>query len=240
VRATYRTGGGTRGNRAAGEIAQLKTALPGVDSASNPLAAVGGSDAEPIDAVRDRGPRGLRHRGRAVAPSDYEDIVREEVPAVVRALAVPATGSQDAGTVGVVVVGTALAPGPELLAAAEAAIEVRAPATAAIWVSGPGWSEIAVSAGLAPVTPDAAGDVPAAAVAALDAFLDPLTGGAKAAGWPFGRGPHDSELVALLERLPGVDHVAWLSVTRTDTDAPPSPGAFLVVPGRHAITLVGS
>jgi hypothetical protein len=59
------------------------------------------------------------------------------------------------------------------------------------------------------------GDVPEAAVkesviAAVEAFLDPISGGPGGAGWPFGRPVFVSELHELLRALPENEHVADL------------------------------
>lgn len=83
--AVYRTGGGERGNRPAGAISKLKTAIPYVDSASNIDAASGGSGREDDARARARGPRRLRHRGRAVTAADLEDLAFEAAPEVARA-----------------------------------------------------------------------------------------------------------------------------------------------------------
>jgi hypothetical protein len=52
--------------------------------------------------------------------------------------------------------------------------------------------------------------------------------------------PHDSDLIAELEALPGVDHVERLSLTAQQVAPPPAPDAFLITSGRHVVMLVGS
>ncbi|HVF50656.1 MAG TPA: hypothetical protein VNA19_11250, partial [Pyrinomonadaceae bacterium] len=52
---------------------------------------------------------------------------------------------------------------------------------------------------------------------ALRTFLDPLTGGHDAQGWPFGRNVYVSEIYELLDRLSGVDYVTR---TRVSKNAP--------------------
>ena len=61
-------------------------------------------------------------------------------------------------------------------------------------------------------------DVPAAGLQvqiaeSLKGFLDPLTGGKNADGWPFGRDVYVSEMFELLEQLPGVDGVIDVDLT---------------------------
>jgi hypothetical protein len=98
---------------------------------------------------------------------------------------------------------------------------------------------VTVSATLTPEILDASSQVQAAAAACLSAFLHPVTGGANGDGWPFGRVPHESDLVAVLEALPGVDHVEALTLAVDQVQPPPAPGAFLVTSGRHSITMAG-
>lgn len=83
--AHYVTGGGPRGNRPVGAVAELKTAIAYVDGVSNIEAASGGTSREDDARVRARGPKRLRHRGRAVTASDLADLAFEAAPEVARA-----------------------------------------------------------------------------------------------------------------------------------------------------------
>jgi hypothetical protein len=144
--------------------------------------------------------------------------------------------------VGVVVVPALPSPQPtpdgQLLARVHDYLLERMSPTAQLWVSGPGWLQVTVAAGLVPVQVERATDVQGAALAALAAFLDPLTGGVTGTGWPFGREPHAGDLTALLESVPGLDHVAWLTVQSDMTAAAPAMGAFLVTSGAHELTML--
>jgi hypothetical protein len=80
-------------------------------------------------------------------------------------------------------------------------------------------ARLVLRSGYAPRTVTATGVLTDAAIAeeagresaaALTAYLHPLTGGADGTGWPFGRSVYGSELYALLDGLPGVDHVDGL------------------------------
>jgi predicted phage baseplate assembly protein len=241
IQSTYQAGGGASGNVPAGSITQLRTAIPFVAGVMNHEPAGGGADAEDLELVRERGPRLLRHRDRAVAVDDYADLALQASSEVARALAAPAASPPDAGQVGLIIIsGHAAAPDAELLALVRDYVSARMCPTAALWVAGPGWLEVTVTAGLVPLVPEQASDVEGIAQSALTAFLDPLSGGSSGSGWPFGRAPHASDLVALLEAIDGLDHVAWLSVDEQFTEAPPAPGAFLVTGGDHAITMLTS
>lgn len=84
----YQTGGGSQGNCPARTITQLKTAVPYLDQVTNLEAAAGGIDQEALDRAKARGPKTLRHRGRATALQDFEDLAYEASPAVARAKAI--------------------------------------------------------------------------------------------------------------------------------------------------------
>ncbi len=86
--ARYRVGGGRHGNRPADTIAQLKTTIPYVAAVTHEEAAGGGADRESLERVKERGPKALRHRGRAVTVADYADLAIEVSPQVARARAI--------------------------------------------------------------------------------------------------------------------------------------------------------
>lgn len=86
--APYRIGGGERGNRPALTVTELKTTVPYVDSVSNLEPAAGGAEGESLERVKERGPKTLRHRGRAVTVEDMEDLALEASTEVARALAI--------------------------------------------------------------------------------------------------------------------------------------------------------
>jgi hypothetical protein len=73
VRASYRQGIGQGGNVGADKLTQLMTRPLGLKGVSNPVAAQGGTDAEPADQARRTMPLGTRTLGRAVSLLDYED-----------------------------------------------------------------------------------------------------------------------------------------------------------------------
>ncbi|MEV6923689.1 putative baseplate assembly protein [Dactylosporangium sp. NPDC051485] len=244
VRISYHTGGGPGGNQPAGAVTTLKVALPSVDSVTNHMPAEGGAAEESLHDVIARGPLVLRHRERAVTAQDVEDLAREASTEVARVKAVvptqfdplalwmdpdhpvllPGHSSADAGQWGVIVVPDSAvarpAPGYGLLSQVRAYLRARCAATVQPWVAGPEWIGATVAATVVPVDAGAADQTRDAVVAALSAFLHPLTGGPDGAGWAFGRKPHQSEIYAVAERVPGVDHVKNLTLTLT----PEAPG----------------
>lgn len=76
IRAVYRKGIGAAGNLDAGQLSQLLTRPLGLKSASNPLPAAGGVDADSADNARRNMPLGVRTLGRVVSVQDYEDYAR--------------------------------------------------------------------------------------------------------------------------------------------------------------------
>ncbi len=234
----YRTGGGASGNLPAGAITQLTAALPSVAAVTNPEPASGGADRESEQRFRRRGPTILRHRGKAVAAQDFEDLAREASSEVarIRCLAAGAqVGGRElaAGRVEVIVVPASEdqppVPSRGLIQRVEGYLRQRASPTLEVTVRGPEWLEIAVTATLVP-RHDAPSGLAQTAEDALTHFLHPLHGGRDHHGWDFGRVPHASDLIALLEGIAGVDHVAELTLPPS---APPEPERTLIVSADH-------
>jgi hypothetical protein len=135
----------------------------------------------------------------------------------------------------------------------------RAPAVTVaanqIQVTGPTYVDVDVSATLYPVSIDLAPQLESAAVSALQAFLNPLTGGPSGEGWDFGALPCFSDFYGLLGAISGVDHIESLSmniypVTPAGTSTGPAttinqsnpfngslPPYVLIASGNHTITV---
>lgn len=216
-------GGGSRGNVPARAIAQLLGVVPGIEAVFNPRAAEGGADGEAPSAVLDRGPRTVRHRGRALTPSDYETLAVEASPAVkmVRAIAGRSPGGRTLpGWVTVLIVPGSLDARPQpsfgLREQVRRHIEARAPADLAalhrIHVTGPTYLPVGVSARIVPLDPSQAGAVERAVRETLERFLHPVVGGPGGSGWALGRDVYVSDVAAELERTPGVDHIEALDL----------------------------
>ncbi|HMA23644.1 MAG TPA: putative baseplate assembly protein, partial [Gemmatimonadaceae bacterium] len=248
--ARYQTGGGAAGNRAAGTIVQLHNTVPYIERVANLEPAEGGVGAEPHASLVGRGPRALRHGGRAVALEDYEDLARLASPEVARAKTVPVRQLRDdplgnadvAGAVSVIIVPQSAdakpLPSVGLIAQIEDDLRSVATPTASLAVVGPLYVRVDVTVEIALVSLDGARGVEDAVRDTLRAFLHPLTGGRQGAGWDFGRKPFLSDLYAVVSDVPGVDHVRQLSVTQVeDIPGASSTGRFLVYSGEHHITL---
>jgi baseplate J-like protein len=84
--ASYRLGGGPRGNVAREAISHAVLSDSAVQAVRNPLPAIGGVAAEDIEDVRRKAPFAFRTQARAVTPADYEALAGQH-PDVQRAAA---------------------------------------------------------------------------------------------------------------------------------------------------------
>ncbi|PPT06336.1 hypothetical protein CKA32_000458 [Geitlerinema sp. FC II] len=241
VRLSYRTGGGEIGNRPAQTIVQLKSAVPYIDGAIDYEPSGGGADRETLDRVRERGPKFLRHRDRAVTGEDFEDLAREASPDVARAKAIIATDRDTAGRIGLILVPRSDDPQPiptlDLIDRVEDYLNRRRSPGLDLWIAGPDWIKVTVTADLVPVSLEASVSLDVEVADAIARFLHPLTGGLDGRGWEFGRKPHESDLYRAIEAIDGVDRVLLLAIT----EDPPSETArrdrFLIYSGVHDITV---
>jgi predicted phage baseplate assembly protein len=76
ITATYSVGIGPEGNVPAGSLNLLQSALPGIDSVTNPLRPAGGAGPESLERARQNAPLSTRTVERIVSLPDYEDFVR--------------------------------------------------------------------------------------------------------------------------------------------------------------------
>ncbi|MFP2900081.1 putative baseplate assembly protein [Corallococcus sp. 4LFB] len=245
--AWYRTGGGAEGNVPAGALTQLRTTVPYVEGVEQREAATGGTAAETLERMRERAPRRIRHRDRAVTAQDFEDIAREASADVVRVRAItppvalsppgsPLPGQPAPGSVWLVIIpsgaGPRPTPGLELLRRVEDHVRARCAPAVDVRAIGPDWVQVHVTATLVVSSLDGVELLMATARAALDRFLHPLTGGDDGDGWDFGRQPHDSDLYALLSDLPGIRRVKTLTFSpgEVSPDALISPGDYELTP----------
>lgn len=215
----YRTGGGPRGNVAAGAISVLRTPLPLIDRVQNRRAAIGGVAGETVDQARIRGPLALRTRDRAVTPEDYEQLARSAAPGIARVRCLPAAGAESAGVVRVLVVPSApsdaagrlrfedLVPPAALMESITAHLDARRTVGARVVVEPPFYQGITVVARLVARPRTATDELRRDALIALHRYFDPLTGGPYGEGWPFGRPVQAGEVYAVLQRLPGTEFV---------------------------------
>ncbi|QLE58026.1 baseplate J/gp47 family protein [Nostoc sp. TCL26-01] len=290
--AFYQTGGGKAGNVTAQTISQLKTTIPYIDRVINLEAAAGGTPQETLDRLKQRVPKQLRHRNRAVTHEDIADLAYAASTDVARVKVVTpdlltadfsplneklwidpskanvsfadnlreklqtinATEAANfekmmreinrrAGQIKLIILPDSSdrqpTPSLALLAQVETYILVRCTATLDLVVTTPTWQEVTVNATITPISLEDADMVRHTVTQTLEAFLHPLTGG-KGEGWQFGRYPQKSDFYAIIQSIPGVDHVNSLEVQLPGTQTNSLLSAdSLIFSGNHVVKLAG-
>lgn len=232
VWATYRIGGGAVGNidaetltnvppnavNDALTLTQPLSTLPTPLAVWQPFAATGGRPKESLRALQARAYEQATRVDKAVTLGDFERLAAQTpgVPAArVRAVAgaYPQLPCYPApGIVQLIVVPRCRLPAPlpsaALLDAVARYLEPRRLVTSELHVRPPKYRRLVVHATLhLACASDVAPTVLRRAAAAIDAFIDPLTGGPQGQGWPIGRTVYRNELIALLATVDGVARV---------------------------------
>lgn len=248
--ARYQTGAGASGNKPVGSVKQLQSALPYVQKVENPEPATGGADTETIPAMLARAPQEIRHRFRAVTEEDFEDLARVASPEVARAKCVPLhdlSKDRDArhrhpGMVSLIVAPRSHDPKPELTVDLMARVatfldDCRPPVGQLILVA-PEHVRVDVHAEVTVSSIEVATNAQRDAVNTLQKFLHPSSGGWDASGWEFGHEPKNSDIYALLRKVPGISHVRRVSLTMLgDRPGAERTGRFLIYGGQHTIAV---
>jgi hypothetical protein len=219
----YQAGGGAAGNVKAGEINTTVTAVAGVDSVINPVAAGGGSDAATNEEMLTIGPAQISHRDRAVTPDDFERLALEASREVRKVRCLPnrnATGGHEVGwtTVHIVPDSEEREPVPSLglRRAVQRYLAERADVTVVdqkhIMIGPPKYVPVIVEATIYAKSLDLVASAEKKVKTGLETFLHPLNGGPGKQGWEFGRDLAASDLYALLEDIDEVDYVGSLQL----------------------------
>ncbi|MFA4902803.1 MAG: putative baseplate assembly protein [Desulfobaccales bacterium] len=259
---TYQVGGGLAGNVAAGALRHCLDnsalianweAIKETVSISQPFPALGGAEAESLADTKARAVQSLASIKRAITLGDFETLALATpgVP-VARAFALVDYDPElpylpTLGAVTVVVVpdgpGAQPTPSPEMLRAIACYLERRRLVTTEVHVIAPRYTAVRVQARLTVEPGVTEAQMAGKARAALDAFFHPLQGGADGTGWPVGRDVYRSEVMALLNSLPGVLYVDQVTLQREDKPAGRCGNIgicrhALVASGPHQITVL--
>lgn len=262
--ALYRTTSGAAGNVSADTVKTLMAGIKHIDKVTNFAAAAGGADVETKDSLLDRAPRALRHRDRAVAAEDYEDLAMLASSDVARALCVPlidlasepvgvvdtlAEVAAGGGKVSIIIVPRTLAPKPLpsqiLMSRVADHLRQRSTATTLVSVVGPLYLRVKIEVNLKLDSLHSEDRVKRELQEIFAAFLHPLTG-RYGQGWPFGRKPHESDIHRLIGTVAGVDHVTSLKISLAADENPfgcdsdvvgciEKTGRFLIYSDQHEI-----
>ncbi|MFL9977620.1 baseplate J/gp47 family protein [Paraburkholderia graminis] len=197
----------------------LVTPVEGVEAAFAAEHAAGGSPPESTARVLRFGSARLRHRGRAVVPRDFEDLVRANSPNVAQAHAF-----RRAGGLRLVVVMAGAEPWPTAVqrrAFRRLLVEAAAPSfgeKAALTVDGPRVRRLRVHLALRVTSLDDAGETALDVKAALRRFFDTAAGGIDGEGWALGAAPADDDIAFALSKARGLEGIANSSFAEVGED----------------------
>lgn len=214
---SYLTGGGRNGNVAKFALSVLRSPFPFVARVENRRPAFGGVDVEDLEAAKVRGAIALRTRNRAVTAEDYEQLAEEAAPEVARIRCVPAGGETTDG-VRILVVPHApqedgriefehLVPSEDTLTRIARYLDERRVIGARAVVEPPSYQGVTVVASLRARPGANATRIQQEALASLNGYFNPLSGGPDGNGWPFGRAVHVGEIYSALQGVRGVEMI---------------------------------
>lgn len=219
IKVNYSIGGGAKGNKLAFEIKDLKSSIPFVDKAFNPLSASGGEDVELIEKAMERSPLRLKNRDRAITAEDFEQIAYQTSRAIARVKCLQNTDYEwqyNPGWITVLVVPHSTENKPQISLQLKRQVENNLNEHSSniinLKVSEPVFVEVAVSASIIATNIDLMPNTEKEIIFRLKEFLNPLQGGYNNKGWEFGKAPCISDFYALFEKVDGVDHVDNISV----------------------------
>jgi predicted phage baseplate assembly protein len=243
VRVAYKTGGGTDGNVDTGAVTELDRRLSGVEDATNPAPATGGTDAETTDALVDRAADRFRHRGRAVSPTDYERIAATAVREVGAVTCLPADHRSEDVTVVLAPESDAARPVPSatLRERVTETLQARAPArvAAADRITARGPTYVPVSVDVTVLSRESS--VRKRVAERLETLLHP-TAGNGGGGWPFGATPEIETVAAAVADVAGVESVRDIDARLQGDDSRPLgaaslPADALICSGDHRVSV---
>ncbi|WP_407883379.1 putative baseplate assembly protein, partial [Scytonema sp. NUACC26] len=223
----YRIGGGRKGNVQSDTLQFLRTAVPYIAKVNNHNPARNGADGETLDRAVLRAPQILRTRDRVVTAEDFEVMAQRAVPgAIARVHCITPTSSRDAGNIRLLIVPQANLDGiargegirPEQFVIEEAVqqkvlryLDERRLLGVQVQLQEPKYVGVSIRAQVA-LEPayehsSAQQEILLKLRVLLYQYLNPLTGGPEGKGWPFGRSVYPSDIVALLQQIPGVRYL---------------------------------
>lgn len=216
----YKVGGGTKGNVNAYTLTSLTRAVPYIERVYNVLPAVGGADAETVDQAKERAPQQIKSRDRAVTAEDFETLALRSTTSIARAKALPS--DDKVGHVQLVIVPRGdeklldltrkLVPPPELCRFVRNYLDERRLITTILDVTPPTYIELSIKVTLIRRTVGQSERLRSEIEQRLRRYLHPLVGGADGKGWQFGRPIFRTDLVHIVEDIPGVDAIDSIAI----------------------------
>ena len=224
---SYRYGGGVVGNVGERTITVLKSSIPYIASVTNFEAAKGGTDAETLESAKQRAPKVLRARTRAVTAEDFECLalessllvararcVRSEAadgqgppPGVVRLLLVPAVEQPEG-----LIKSEELELSKSIRDKAHSYLDERRLLATRLEISSPQYIPVAVAARIRAKAGSDSRQVTSEVEGKLYHYINPVCGGTDGGGWPFGRSLTLSDAYAAIQGVPNVEYVEEISL----------------------------
>jgi predicted phage baseplate assembly protein len=228
--ATYRWGGGVRGNVGAKTVTALQSPVPYVDSVTNLRPTVGGQDEETLDGAKGRAPQAIRTQSRAVTADDFVFLATQTPGARIRraqalpfrnpniegirpaGTGLPITVTPSPGALSVMVVPDTdpTNPNPKPIPSAETLslvanwLDSHRLLTTELYVIAPTYRQVEVDAHVIAETTANTDQVAQAVEQRLLYYFNPLTGGKDGTGWEFGGTIYFSDVYRLILDTNGV------------------------------------
>jgi len=216
----YRIGGGALGNVNSNTLTSLGRALAYIEAVTNPLPATAGADRETIDEAKARAPYTIKSRDRAVTSEDYEMLALRASTTLARARCVPDRSNRGYVTLALVPKGELrgdefsrrLIPSNEVLRYVKRYLDDRKLVGTVLNVVRPRYKDVSLRVVLIRRSVGTSDRLRKDIETKLRRFLHSLAGGRDGKGWEFGRPVLKTELIHLVEEVPGVEGVDALEI----------------------------
>jgi len=220
VATSYKIGGGYNGNVNANTLTSLGRALAYIESVTNPLPATGGSDRETIDEAKARAPYTIKSRDRAVTSEDYEMLALRASTQLARAKCVADRTNRGHVTLALLPKADVrgeeltrrLVPSNEIMRYVKTYLDERKLVGTVLNVVRPRYKDLSLRIVLIRRSVGTNERMRKDIEHKLRRFLHALVGGKDGKGWEFGRPVLKTELVHLVEEVPGVEGVDRLEI----------------------------
>lgn len=220
----YQVGGGSHGNVNVNTLTSLSKAIAYIESVNNFMPAAGGSDAETVEEAKERAPYHIKSRDRAVTGEDFEQMALRASTSIARAKCLPDPTHQGHVLLALVPkaeergvdINKKLLPSAEILRHVKKYLDERRLVGTVLHVIKPRYEEFSLKIALLRRSVGTSERLRRDIEERVRRFLHPLSGGRDGKGWPFGRPVLKSDLVHLVEEVPGVDAVDSLQIYDED------------------------
>jgi hypothetical protein len=217
---SYQIGGGASGNVNPNTLTSLNRALAYIDSVTNPIAATGGADRETVEEAKERAPYTIKSRDRAVTAEDFEMLALRASTTLARAKCVPDRSNRGAVTLvvlpkaepGIRGLTRRLVPSHQVLRYVKRYLDERRLVGSILNVIKPRYKDLSLKITLLRRTVGTSDRLRREIADKLRIFLHPLIGGRDGKGWEFGRAVLKTELIHVVEEVPGVEGVDALDI----------------------------